>query len=218
MPQITAIEPQKKKSGRFNIFLDGKFAFGISESVLVEKNLKVGKALTSAQVAQIINREELSKLTDLTIRFLNYRQRSEKEIRDYLAKKIAFRQNLKFAQAKNSHQIDLITNKLKKLKFLNDLEFTKWYITSRARSRPRGNRLIVQELKSKGIDQDIIQALLTASTDEKKLAITALSKKIDKWHNLSPFDLKKKAYQYLASRGFDFETIKETVAFLAKKG
>lgn len=217
MPQITAIESQKRKSGRFNIFLDGKFAFGISESVLVEKNLKIGKALTLVQVTQIINREELSKLTDLTIRFLNYRQRSEEEVRNYLAKKIALRQDLKFAQAKNSHQIDLIINKLKKLKFLNDFEFTKWYIASRARSRPRGNRLIVQELKSKGIDQDIIQALLAASTDEKKLAIAALSKKIDKWHNLSPPDLKKKSYRYLASRGFDFETIKETVAFLTKR-
>ena len=87
MPQITSIEPQKKRSGRFNIFLDGEFAFGIDENVLVKNAIKKGQELSNVQIAKIIKDNELAKLFDKSLRFLSYRPRSEKETVDYLAKK-----------------------------------------------------------------------------------------------------------------------------------
>lgn len=217
MPQITSIEPQKKKAGRFSIFLDGKFAFGIGEAAFVEFNFKKGAKLTEDQIDKILKREELSKLQDTAIRFLNYRPRSEKELADHLTKKIALKEGIKFNDAKNSPMISTIVAKMKKYKFINDLEFAKWFVESRIRSHQKGLIVIAQELKQKGIDKDIVETVLKKVGDEKELAKKAVSKKIKRWQKLSEIDFKKKIYQFLLSRGFGYDIAKELFAYFAKK-
>ena len=43
MSKITSVEPQKKNPKRFSIFLDGEFAFGADEDLVVDKRLVVAK-------------------------------------------------------------------------------------------------------------------------------------------------------------------------------
>ena len=217
MPQITSIEPQKRKTGRFNVFLDGNFAFGIDQFSLLESKLKVGKSLTDEEIKKIITKEEIAKLMDLATNFLSYRPRSEKETKDYLTKKISQKENITHIQAKDSPLISQIITKLKKYRYLNDFEFAKWWVDSRTRSRPKGPVLIKFELKRKGIEDNIVQKALSKVQDEGELAKHALQKKLKRWQKLSNFDFKKKVYQYLAARGFSFEAIKEAFAFYQKK-
>lgn len=217
MPQITAITSQKKRPNRVSIFLDGDFAFGLKVDSVYENSLKVGKILTSEEIEKILKVEEFAKLQDIVFRFLNYRPRSEKEIRDHLTLKVAQKENVKFSQAKESPLIDSIISKLKKYKFINDLEFAKWFLNSRMRSHQKGLRLISMELKVKGIDQEIIKSITKNAGSEKDLATKAVEKKIKRWQKLSTLDFKKKFYQFLLARGFSYETIKETFAYFAKK-
>jgi len=100
------------------------------------------------------------------------------------------------------------------LKFLDDQKFAAWLIESRSRSRPRGQRLLAHELKAKGIDEMTINAHRMTTDDESSLAIKALSKKLDRWKNLSYRDFRIKAGRFLSSRGFSWEVIERTV----KKG
>lgn len=218
MPQVTAIEPQKKKPGRFNIFLDDKFAFAIDEINLAQSHLKPGQVLTGEQVTTFIVKNRSGQLLDYSLRFLSYRPRSEKEVVDYLAKKISKFENIKFQQAKESPQIQIITKKLKKYNYLDDRQFAKWLVRSRARSQPRGVAHLRAELRMKGIDRDIIENILENAVDERKLALASLAKLVKKWPKLKGLELKKKVYQYLASRGFSYETIKEVFAKLQQKG
>lgn len=215
--RITSIEPQKKKSNRFNIYLDDKFAFAIDETNLAESRLKVGQTLTNLQIEKFIGKNQLGKLLDSALRFLSYRPRSVKEVTDYLVKKIATGENIKFHQAEESPLIKKVIVKLKKYNYLNDQEFAKWLVSSRIRSSTRGPLYLKLELKTKGVDPDIVESILEGSVDELKLAKSALAKIAKKWHNLSPIDLKKKVYQYLASRGFSYETIKDAFANLTEK-
>ncbi len=215
MPKITAISPQKKKSDRFNVFLDEKFAFGIEGETLLGHNLKVGKILSEEEISKIIKKEQGTKLLDLATNFLSYRPRSEKEVRDYLIKKISTRENIKFSEARESPLIDQVISKLKKYKYLDDLEFAKWHVAARTGLRPKGRTIIKLELKKKGISQEIIDQI--PAVDETILAKIAIEKKIPRWQNLPSLEYKKKFYQYLASRGFDYDTIKETFAFFSKK-
>lgn len=214
--QISAIEPQKKRKNRFNIYIDGDFAFGIDENTLVKNNLKVNQVLSQNEIEKIIKDNTLAKLQDAALKFLSYRQRSEKEIEDYLINKIAKQENIKYSQAKDSPPVELILAKFRKYNYINDLEFAKWWIKSR-KSRPKGSGLIKFELIKKGVDRDIIDKVLTSAGSQTDLAQKAIAKKITKWQNLPPIELKKKIYQYLASRGFDFDTIKETFALFTKK-
>lgn len=217
MPQVTAIEPQKKKSDRFNIFVDNKFAFALDEINLADSNLKVGQNLKDQEIKNLAEKNKAGKLLDAVLKFLSYRPRSVKETEDYLAKKIAKSESIKFKEAQESPQIKNIVRKLKKYKYLDDYEFAKWLVKSRIRSNTRGIALIKMELKQKGIDRDIIENLRAESIDESKLARLALAKRIAKWQKLPQLELKKKVYQYLASRGFTYETIKEAFANLEKK-
>ena len=217
MLKITSIEPQKRNKNRFNIFLNGQFAFGLSEFALLENQLKLGKNLSEKEIAQILKKEELAKLTDLAANFLSFRPRSEKEVINYLTKKISQRENITFSQAKQSQLIDHVLAKLKKYQYLNDYEFAKWFLQSRLRTKPKGINQIKLELKSKGIKSEIIESVLDHNINEVELAKKALLKKLKSWQKLSPVEFKKKVYQFLASRGFRFDTISEIFAFFEKK-
>lgn len=217
MPQITAIIPQKKRKNRFNIYLDGYFAFGIDEDALVKNLLKVGNNLTNDQVAKLVEETTLGKLTDQALRFLSYRQRSEKEIKVYLTRKIAQKENIKYDQAVQSPQVSAVLAKLKRYNYVNDTEFAKWWITSRIKSHPMGKYLLKLELKRKGISPQIIESILEKVPSERKLAINLIEKKIKKWPKLSPVNFKKKVYAHLLARGFGWDIARETVAFLTKR-
>ena len=217
MPQITAIEPQKKRKNRFNIYLDGQFAFGIESENLAKFNLKIGSNLATYEVSSIIAKEETSKLTDYALRFLSLRPRSEEETRDYLVKKIIKLDNVGYQQAIVSPLIDKVITKLKRYQYLNDNQFAQWLTASRTGSNPRGVTLIKLELVKRGVNRQIIESVLSQVPNQTKLAQKALEKKLRHWQGLSPQNLKKKVYSYLASRGFDWSTIGEVFAFLSKK-
>jgi len=208
---ITAIEPQKSNSKnrgkRFNIFIDGRFSFGASAFTIMEANLKADRQINQDEIDKLISKEDRSKLTNLTANLLSLRPRSEKEIKDYLAGKIAGGNNIKFQQALESPLIDQVIVKLKKYNYLNDAEFAKWFVASRNRSNPKGPALIKQELKAKGISADIIKKILSKGVNAQTLAQKALEKKAKSWKNLRGQEFKKKAYQYLAGKGFEYDTI-----------
>lgn len=217
MPRITQIEPQKKKKGRFNIFIDDKFAFGASIDAVAEFSLKVGKLISQHEIEKILKKEQLSKLQDTAIRYLNWRPRSEKEVKDHLAEKIAKNEDIKFRQAQQSPVIDQIIAKLKKYKLIDDHQFAKWFIDSRGRSHQKSKRLVALELKRKGIDPSVIETVIKTGYDEKNLAIAAVAKKIERWQKLPEIEFKKKIYAHLSLRGFDFDTIKVVFAYFQKK-
>ncbi len=217
MPQITAIESQKKQKARFNIYHDGKFAFGLSGQTLLENNLKIGQDLSLDTIQKIISKEDLSKLTDKTLRFLSVRPRSQKEVSDYLVKKIATQEKIKFNQARQSPLVEKILAKMKKYQYINDQEFARWLVKSRIRSNPRGPRALKIELSRYGVEKETIEKALSKFPNEVVIAEGAIQKKLKSWQKLSNLELKKKVYQYLASRGFDYEAIKDIFAQIAKK-
>jgi len=217
VPQITSIEPQKKNKNRYNIFIDGIFAFGVDTSSILSNNLKTGKKFTQEQLNKIYFKEELNKYMDKVMRYLGYRMRSEKEVVDYLTKKISEKENIKFNEARESKIIEQILIKLKKYKYINDLEFANWFYKSKIKSRPTAKLPIKIELIKKGISVEIIEKIMENFPSETQLAKKAIEKKIKSWTKLDDVNLKKKVYTYLSARGFNYDTIRDTFAFLKKK-
>ena len=144
------------------------------------------------------------KFYNRTLRFLSYRPRSEKEIKDFLKRKKV-----------NELLASKILKKLRELNFVNDEEFTKWWIEQRTGSRPRGLRLIKLELKQKGISEEMTTAIIHDSRfiiqKEEEFARKALEKKLKTWRRLSKEEFREKAVAFLLRRGFAFDTIKQAV-------
>lgn len=154
--------------------------------------------------------ETIEKLLNKSFKFLSYRPRSEKEVRDYLLKKKA-----------DDLTLERIIKSLKENNFINDINFTKWWIEQRTKFRPKGIRIIKLELFRKGIAKDLIEEILQDKTVEtetdldkaRKLAI----KRIERYKNEEPQKKYEKMVRFLASRGFDWDTIKEVVDQLIPK-
>jgi len=217
VPQITSIEPQKRRQGRFNIYVEGKFSFAADENMLAKNILSVGKSLSADDIEKLTKENEAGKLFDASLRFLSYRQRSEKEVKDFLVKKIARCENIKFNLASQSPVISQIITRLKKQSFLNDEEFAEWWVKARTGSQPKGPYVIRMELLRKGVDKEIVEKAISKITNQKELGSKVIEKKLVIWKTLTNLELKKKIYEHLARRGFDSKTINEVIAQIVKK-
>jgi regulatory protein len=200
MPTITSIKQQKNKN-RVNVYLDDKFGFGIDLDNFVLLHLKVDQELTDAEVVDIVKKAEYQKTSDKLIRFAMVRPRSQKEITDYFKRK----------QVHESLHEKLF-EKLKHLELLDDAKFAKWWIDQRIEFRNKSKRVIIQELRIKGISQDAIEnAFADTPIDEKRMARELLDKKMYKWKNLEPREARQKMSQYLAGKGFNWEVIESVL-------
>jgi regulatory protein len=86
MPQITDIKPQKRP-GRFNIYLDGHYAFAVSAESLVKAGLTINQEISSETVEKLIKDDEFGKTFDNSLKFMSFRPRSEKELQNWFKRK-----------------------------------------------------------------------------------------------------------------------------------
>lgn len=152
--------------------------------------------------------DDFEKFYNSSLRFLSYRPRSEKEVRDRL--KIKYQKS----NIKNlTLIIDKVIQKLKEQKFLNDEEFAKWWIESRLRFRQRSINLIKRELLQKGVPDEIIETRITnqESRGDLERAKKLIEKRIERFRSLPKSEIYQKLGSYLARRGFDWETIKQAI-------
>jgi len=203
--EITKIKPQKNKK-RVNIYLGGKFVFGLDADNFLKAGLKVGQELSEKQVEDLVFKNEFQKLLNKVYRILSLRPRSEKEIKDYLIKKKATE---KISQK--------IIEKLKKLGQINDNAFAIWWIEQRLTFRPRGKFGLRMELKQKGVNKKIIDKVIEQLVDELPLARKVVQKKLKTYKNLPREDFYQKMSAFLARRGFSWPVIKQVVDELLKK-
>src|SRR4030042_6482505 len=149
MAKITDIQVQKKNPERVSVFIDGEFAFGISQSLKYDKKLEIGKNLSENQIEELIEKDQVERLTEKALKFLSYRPRSEREVRDHLKRKVTNDKtqvtgDLERMQMEKS--IDSVIIKLKEWDQINDSNFIKWWIEQRIKFRPMSLRSIKREL------------------------------------------------------------------------
>ncbi len=85
--KLTKIKAQVRTSGRFSVFVDGKYSFSLSDMALLEQKLRVGQELSADDVKRLKQASTDDKLYGNSLRFVAMRVRSEWEIRMYLRRK-----------------------------------------------------------------------------------------------------------------------------------
>lgn len=200
MPIITALKPQRNNK-RVNIYLDGKFSFGIDLENLVKFNLKIEKEYSEKEIREIIKKAEFQKTYDKLLRYSTLRPRSKREVKMWFKKH-------KVHESLHKELFD----KLKRLELLDDTKFAKWWVEQRITFRPRGKRALMAELRQKGIDRYIIdEVLVKADMDEKEMAKKLLERRKYRWEKLNKLEVRKKKSEFLARKGFSWEIIKQLV-------
>ncbi len=198
---ITKIQPQKKK-GRYNIYLDGDYAFPISEGSLVKHFLRKGMVVSQSLQKDLEKEDQFSKAYSRALNYLSYALRTEKQVQDDLEDK-GFSQD---SQA--------VIAKLKDQALINDLEYAKSYIRTAAKINRKGPRLIQNELVQKGVgDQDIETAMVEYPyQDQVDNASQLVEKQFNKSRNKSQRQRLAKVKSYLFNKGYLSQVIDQALA------
>lgn len=202
--QITAIKPAVKNDSRANIFIDGKFSFSLDLAQLADAKLKVGQTLTDEQLSELKQQSNFGKLYQRTLEWVLSRPHSIKETRDYLARK-------KFQKPEyqiTDQAIALIVDKLQAKNYLNDVDFTTYYIENRFQKKGISSKRLRQELLKKGVVSSIVDQALssTARSDTEEI-----QKIINKKRHLKTYQNDEKLIQYLLRQGFDYQLVQTAV-------
>ena len=211
MPEVTAIKPQKKP-GRYNIFIDERFAFGLDEEDLYKSKLKTGQILTEEDIPRLKKVNEEGKFLENILHYLEFRPRSEREIRGHLKERFYKKKKVNSGE-EAALIIENILERLRKLNLLDDRAFAVWWLQQRQNnSKPLGRQLIRLELVRKGVSREIIDDVLKASeTNEVDLAFKSAKKKLSSYRKLPKLDFKLKMTRYLLSHGYSGDVTRETI-------
>lgn len=198
---ISKIEPQKRK-GRYNVYINDDFAFGVDEEVLIKFELNKGLHVPKELQDKIENEDSYYKAYQKTLNYLSYSLRSEKQIRDYLAKHELY------------HFSDRMIEQLKRMRLLDDLNFAQSFVRSQANINQKGPRNIEQDLKQKGIKEEFILTALDEYPYEQQLenAIGLASKKWEQTSKNSEIESIQKVKAYLLNKGYNFDLVDEAIA------
>jgi regulatory protein len=196
---ITALSAQKKHPDRVNVYLDGKFAFGLAAIEAVR--LRRGQVLTEADIERLQAADDAEKAHEKALRYLTSRPRSEWEVRQNLLK-----------AGYGIATIDRVLEKLRAVGLVDDADFVRYWLDNRAQFKPKGEVALRQELRRKGIEREVIDRILEESSHaEDKAALQAALAKADRYRQLPRQEFAQKLGAYLARRGFDYETVREAV-------
>ena len=193
--KISGIKQQLKQTDRYSIFVEGKYAFSLSESALLSSGLATGAELTKEQVNDFKRLSNEDKLYNRTLRYVALRPRSRWEVAFYLERKQA-----------SPALIEDILNKLSKLKFIDDETFAKTYVADRQLLRPASRRKMILDLKKKRVAEEIIQKVTELDDHDALQAVIERKRRQPKYQD----DLK--LMQYLARQGFNYQDIKAALA------
>ncbi|HVA96568.1 MAG TPA: regulatory protein RecX [Candidatus Acidoferrales bacterium] len=148
--------------------------------------------------------EHFERYLNLAYFYLSIRNRSEKEIRDYLTKKKAAPQI-----------IEKIITSLKDKKFLNDEEFARAWVLNRVRLKPKGKALLKIELRQKGITDEIISSVLQSTEDEipdeLEQAKSLIIKKLERLSGSPRQEIYQKVGGFLSRRGYNWDIVKKAI-------
>jgi regulatory protein len=203
MPVITKIIPQKRRENRRNVYVDGRFAFGLSDNVVARFRLREGMSLTDEQVAEIAAGEVRQECLDAGLKYLGMRLHSRAELR----KKLMRREY-------GEPVIDGVLDDLARLGYLDDARFAKTRALSAAEHKHHGRRRAFVELIKAGVKKEVADAALNdvyEHADSLGAARELARKKVASLKRLEPMVARRRLAGMLMRRGFDYETVKPVI-------
>lgn len=194
--KVTQIKAAVKTKGRYNIFVDEKYSFSLTEAQLIEEKLKLGQEISDLKLSELKGESEFGKKYARALELVFRRPRSQKELFDYARRK-----------EWDDVSRDRIIEKLQRSGYQDDTKFAQFWLRGRMSGKPISKRKISVQLRQKGIDREIIdQVISTYSIDEERIALEDLVAK-----KRSKYTDQQKLMAYLARQGFNFDTIKSVL-------
>lgn len=189
--KITKIE---KKKRLYLVEINQTDKLYVTEDTIVRFMLSKDQTISPQELEKIKDFAQFSYGKDLALYHLSFKQRTEKEVRDYLLE----------------HDIDpktcsKVISSLKEDKWLDDAKYTQNLLDQNLSTGDKGAYLLKQKLHQKGIKQDLYEAIIDQA-DFYPLCQKIAQKLLRKYQNKLPNRaLKDKIIQTLCNKGFSFQ-------------
>lgn len=211
--KITNISSQVKNKNRVNILVDGKYRFSLDIFQVGELGIKVGKEYTDEELNELETESQFGKLYARTLEYCLMRPHSAREVRDYLYRKTRNTKvktrtgELKDRPGVSQAVTVRVFDRLVEKGYIDDEKFARYWIENRDMTKGASARKLTSELRTKGVEQTIIDMYLveTDRSDESELAKVIVKKR-------SKYPDERKFMQYLAGKGFRYDDIKQALS------
>ena len=138
---------------------------------------------------------------DVALRFLAQRPRSEQEVRRRLQR-----------AGTDAAVVERVLEQLRQHALVDDAAFAEYWVEQRQTFKPRGTRLLRAELRQHGIDARAAEAAAeTTAASAPDDAYRAAQKRARQLNSADERAFKSRLAQFLARRGFDWDTISVAV-------
>lgn len=194
--EIVKYELMKKNI--YNVYLSNGEVLELDESVITNNELLLKKRIDNDLYDKLKRDNKICILVNASIKYINVRLRSIKEIKDYLLKK-----------EEDTNLIDEVISRLIKMGYLDDRRFTEAYIKDKLNFTSWGDYKIINELNKLGISslyiEDNIDLLNDDILNERMRKI--IDKDIRTNKKYSGLKLKNKIYNHLLTSGYSKEKV-----------
>ena len=196
--RISAIEAQERRGNRRSVFISGKFALGVDESVVADLGLKVGQQISEEELQRIVRAELVAKAREKALRLLDYRARSRTEIAQRLSR-AGFAEDVVQETLENLENLGLI----------DDAQFSKAWVNHRLAGKGMGKTRIKWELRQKGIPNELAEEALSAidAETERESALDIARRRQRKDANVDERTRRRRLTSFLRRQGYDWGVI-----------
>jgi regulatory protein len=202
---ITALSPSAADSARVDVHVDGALRLTVAADVVFAAGLRVGDALTAARLEELERGDAAWRAREAALVLLSHRPRSARELERRLTGK---GHDAEMAR----HAVDRLAD----VGLVDDASFAATFVRDRVRLKPKGRRVLEQELRMKGVEGGTARAAIdgvmeTEGTDDVALARQAAAR----WRPRAGEDPRRaraRLHGFLARRGFGGDAVSAVVS------
>ena len=206
---ITRLTVQQHQTTRVSVFLDGVFAFGVSQDLVRTWGLRVGRTLSIEEQAHIAAAERLLAAQATALQYLAARPRTAHEVQQKLHR-----------SGVPDEVADEVMARLHTQGTLDDAAYTHAYLTSRLGSRGYGPQRLRRELHQRGISRTLVEEAVQQDLAAEDILAAARAQAVKRWSRLArETDLAKrrqKLFAFLRRRGFPSTTVQQVITELTQ--
>ena len=186
------------KKNIYNVYLSNGEVLELDESVITNNELLLKKRIDNDLYDKLKRDNKICILVNASIKYINVRLRSIKEIKDYLLKK-----------EDDTDLIDEVISRLMKMGYLDDRRFTEAYIKDKLNFTSWGDYKIINELNKLGISSLYIEDNTDLLNDDvlNERMRKIIDKDIRTNKKYSGLKLKNKIYNHLLTSGYSKEKV-----------
>lgn len=186
------------KKNIYNVYLSNGEVLELDESVITNNELLLKKRIDNDLYDKLKRDNKICILVNASIKYINVRLRSIKEIKNYLLKK-----------EDDTDLIDEVISRLIKMGYLDDRRFTEAYIKDKLNFTSWGDYKIINELNKLGISSLDIENNIDLLNDDilNERMRKIIDKDIRTNKKYSGLKLKNKIYNHLLTSGYSKEKV-----------